>query len=116
MPNKTIKFKQFDNGLYATNPEEEGSIVYHNEKMQFVNTVEENLKFLTPRQFERAKKARKLFEAMDTPTIQDLKAMIRMNLIRNNEVTTEDVNLAKKAFGPDVGAIKGKTTRRNQLQ
>eukprot|EP00957_Ditylum_brightwellii_P198758 15150050-Ditylum_brightwellii.AAC.1 len=37
--------------------------------------------------------------------------MIRMNLIRNNKVTTDDVNLAKKAFGPDVSAIKGKTTR-----
>ena len=37
--------------------------------------------------------------------------MIRMNLIKNNKVSTEDVNLAKKAFGPDAGAIKGKITR-----
>jgi hypothetical protein len=48
---------------------------------------------------------------MGTPTVEDLKAMIRMNLIRNNAVTTKDVNLAVKAFGPDVGDIKGKTTR-----
>ena len=26
-------------------------------------------------------------------------------------MTTADINLAEKAFGPDVGAIKGKTTR-----
>ena len=37
--------------------------------------------------------------------------MIRMNLIRNEKVTTEDINLAEKAFGPDIGAIKAKTTR-----
>jgi hypothetical protein len=37
--------------------------------------------------------------------------MIRMNLIKNNVVTTEDVNLAMKAYGPDISGIKGKTTR-----
>ena len=76
-----------------------------------LNTIDENLAFLSPRQLQRAKKARKLYEAMGTPTVEDLKAMIRMNLIKNNEVTTDDVNLATRAFGPDIGAIKGKTTR-----
>eukprot|EP00957_Ditylum_brightwellii_P068591 5207507-Ditylum_brightwellii.AAC.1 len=47
---------------------------------------------------------------MGTPTVEDLKAMLHMNLIRNNEITTEDVNLATRAFGPDIGATKGKTT------
>eukprot|EP00957_Ditylum_brightwellii_P124123 9462209-Ditylum_brightwellii.AAC.1 len=37
--------------------------------------------------------------------------MTRINLIKNNKVSTEDVNLAEKAFGPDISAIKGKTTR-----
>ena len=45
------------------------------------------------------------------PTIDNLKALIRMNLIRNNLVTTEDVNLATKAYGADIGTIKDKTTR-----
>ena len=40
---------------------------------------------------------------MGTPTIVDLKLMIQMNLIKNNEVTIDDVNLATKAYGPDVG-------------
>jgi hypothetical protein len=48
---------------------------------------------------------------MGTPTVDDLKAMIHMNLIKNNVVTMDDVNLAEKAYGPDVGGIKGKTTR-----
>jgi hypothetical protein len=46
-----------------------------------------------------------------TPTVDDLKAMIRINLIKNNVVTTTGANLATKAYGPDVGPIKGKTTR-----
>ena len=40
-----------------------------------------------------------------------LKAMLRMNLIKNAKITTEDINLAEKAYGPDVGSIKAKTTR-----
>ena len=35
-----------------------------------------------------------------------------MNIIQNNIITTVDVNLATKVFGPDIGSIKDKTTRR----
>ena len=35
-----------------------------------------------------------------------------MNLVKDNQVTIEDIDLAQKLFGPDVGAIKGKTTRK----
>jgi hypothetical protein len=77
-----------------------------------IQTLEQNLDYLSPRQRTRAYKARALYEAMGTPTVEDLKAMIRINLIHNNKVTTKDVNLAVKAFGPDVGNIKGKATRR----
>ena len=76
-----------------------------------LNTLKENMSFLSPRQQQQAKKAKKLYKAMGTPTVDDLKAMIRMNLIRNNEVTTDDINLATRAYGPDIGALKGKTTR-----
>jgi hypothetical protein len=109
MPNKIVKFKEFSNGLYAMDPNDDNSFI--KKPYQFLNSVKENMKFLSSRQQQRARKARELYVAMGTPTVDDLKAMIRMNLIRNNVVTTEDVNLATKAYGPDVGAIKGKTTR-----
>ena len=35
-----------------------------------------------------------------------------MNCIKNNPVMTEDIVIAEKIFGPDIGALKGKTTRR----
>eukprot|EP00957_Ditylum_brightwellii_P017806 1340244-Ditylum_brightwellii.AAC.1 len=67
--------------------------------------------FLTPNQQQQTKKARNLLEALGTPTVNDLKAMIRMNLIRSNNVTSKDMDLAKIAFRPDLGTIKGKRTR-----
>jgi hypothetical protein len=89
-------------------PETFGSI---SSQSHLIQALEENLKYLSPRQQKREHKACELYDAMGTPTVKDLKAMIRMNLIRNNTVTTKDINLAVKAFGPDVGDIKGKTMR-----
>ena len=76
-----------------------------------MNVVGDNLKYMSERQQQRAKNARKVFQAIGTPTTQDIKAMIRMNLIKNAKITTEDINLTEKAYGPDVGSIKAKTTR-----
>jgi hypothetical protein len=39
-----------------------------------------------------------------------MKAIIRMNTIKNNLVTTEDINITEKMFGPDTSSLKGKTT------
>jgi hypothetical protein len=44
-----------------------------------------------------------------------MKALIQMNTIKNNPVTTEDVNIAKKIFGPEISSLKGKTTRRKPV-
>jgi hypothetical protein len=84
-------------------------------KIQMVNTLEENKKFFTPRQFERAKSAQDLFHSLGCPSIMNLKGAIRMNLIRDNPVTTNDVDLAEQIFGPYVGTVKGKTTRQKPL-
>ena len=73
--------------------------------------LEENLKFLSPRQQRLSKKSQELYKAMGTPTMDDLKAMIRMNLIKNNVVAMDNTNLAMKAYDPDVGGIESKTTR-----
>jgi hypothetical protein len=72
--------------------------------LQLLNTIKENIKYLTPRQVLQVKRARKLFHAIGNLTTDDLKAIIWMNLIQNNIVTTNDVNLATKVFGEDIGA------------
>ena len=54
--------------------------------------------------------ARRFLHALGCPTVQDLKAVILSNQIKDNPVQLSDVNLAEKIFGPDVSTIKGKTT------
>ena len=103
MPNKIVNFKQLLNRLYAIDPNDENIFVLNRQEYQFMNTREENMKCPISRQQNLAKKVQELYKAMGTTTVDDLKAMIRMNLINNNEVATDNVNLDTKAYGPDVG-------------
>ena len=48
---------------------------------------------------------------MGAPTVENFKHMLKTNLITDCPVTTKDVNVAEKIFGPDIGALKGRTTR-----
>ena len=84
-------------------------------KHAFLQTVEENKKLYTPREVDRAKKARDLIATLGSPSVADLKAAISMNAIADLPVTTSDVALAEKIYGPDLGSLKGKTTRRKPL-
>ena len=80
-----------------------------------VSSVAENKRFFTDREFERAKQAQKLLHALGTPSSADLKHILKVNGIRNCPVTTTDIALAEKIFGPDIGTLKGKTTRQKPL-
>jgi hypothetical protein len=74
--------------------------------------VAENRKGYTLRQFKCAKEARKLYHIVGTPTMNNFKSLLRMNVIQNFPVTVEDVNISEKIFGPDMSSLKGKSTRR----
>eukprot|EP00978_Attheya_sp_CCMP212_P028787 scaffold100331_cov51-Attheya_sp.AAC.9 len=107
---KKIKFKRGYNNLYFYKPEEDklnGNL--------FFTTLKENKKFHTARQFERAKRARDFYHVMGTPSIPDLLAILRMNIVKDNSITIEGIKLAEKIFGPDEATLKGKTTRRKPL-
>eukprot|EP00977_Amphora_coffeiformis_P023347 scaffold13073_cov160-Amphora_coffeaeformis.AAC.1 len=54
-----------------------------------------------------------LIRSLAYPTIEDVKAILRSNQIKDNPVTEEDLALAIRAYGEhlDGGALKGKTTR-----
>jgi hypothetical protein len=135
LPHKQVKFTR-ENGLYVYRPPylkqptitndtkvacdnklqparahtSAHNIVKYDNKVQFLETVDENKKFYTKRQFEQAERARKLLYSLGYPSINDMKAIIQMNTIKNNPVTTGDVDIAEKIFGPDVATLKGKTT------
>jgi hypothetical protein len=38
-----------------------------------------------------------------------------MNLVANNPITTKDIVLEERIFGPDINAIKGRTTRTSPI-
>jgi hypothetical protein len=71
--------------------------------------------FFMNRQFARAKKVQEIYHALRTPSIQDFKAILRMNIIANNPVTIENIKIAKQIFGSDIGSLKGKTTRQKPI-
>ena len=80
-------------------------------QMQLMNTVEENKIFSTKCQQEEAKRARKLYNLVGCRSVEDLKLVIQMNLIRDNTVTNKAVQWATKLYGPDIGQLKAQTTR-----
>ena len=60
-----------------------------------MNTLEQNLNYPSPRKQKRAKQYQELYKAMGNSTVDDLKAMIWINIIKNNGVTMDDVSLFK---------------------
>ena len=76
-----------------------------------MSSVSENRKGYTERQFNEAKRARKLYHIVGCPTVVNFKYILRQNIIQNCPVRVEDANIAEKIFVPDMGTLKGKTTR-----
>jgi hypothetical protein len=102
---RNMKFKCNLKGLYTF----EVSNNYLKMENHLINAVNENRVGYTQRQFEQAKKARELYHIVGTPTIETFKTLLKMNAIRNCPVTTEDVNISKKIFGPNMSSLKGKS-------
>ena len=48
------------------------------------------------------------------PSCKDFKAIITMNLIKDNQISHGDINLVETIFGKSKGEIKGKPIRQNQ--
>ncbi|KAL7578956.1 hypothetical protein ACA910_006924 [Epithemia clementina (nom. ined.)] len=100
------RFRRSENGLYYFKPK------YNTREINMVEAIVENKRMFTPRQVKRAKTARALYYAIGTPSVKDFRMIVQSNLIRNNPVTVEDIDLAEQIFGPDIGCLKGKSTRR----
>jgi hypothetical protein len=112
LPDKQVKFTKTNQGLYIYKPK----ITKKKEnQVQLIQTMDENKAFFMNCQFARAKKAQELYHALRTLSIQDFKAILRINIIANNPVTIEDIEIAKQIFGSDIGSLKGKTTRQKPI-
>eukprot|EP00977_Amphora_coffeiformis_P023188 scaffold12392_cov145-Amphora_coffeaeformis.AAC.1 len=119
-----VHFERVTNKLYARIPKSEGikasppatALMQSIPLITGVNmmkTVPQRQGELTPQQRKRADRAMALIRSLAYPTIEDVKAILRSNQIKDNPVTEEDLALAIRAYGEhlDGGALKGKTTR-----
>ena len=114
-PDKIIKFEHTPEGLYMyrvdkdykTSLKEKGS-----SNLVTTLTVSENWRGYSNRQYDRAKRARKLYHIIGMPTLENFKALLCMNAIQNCPVMVEDLKIAEHIFGPDMSSLKGKLTRR----
>jgi hypothetical protein len=77
-----------------------------------VNTIKGNQEGFSQQQIHRAKLARELQATVGHPSTNDLKNIIKANLIANCPVTTSDIDRAEQIYGPSVPILKGKTVRR----
>jgi hypothetical protein len=77
-----------------------------------VNTVADNKSKYTKEDYLNAVKARELQIKIGHPSTKDFIDIVTNNLLKNCPITKADIMAAEHIFGPDVGSLKGKTTRR----
>ena len=71
--------------------------------------IKETRQFISEIEFTYAVKAQKVFKVLGTLTVPNLKTVIRINLIKDNEIIFNDLDSEEKAFSQDTGSLKGKT-------
>lgn len=76
-----------------------------------VNTVASNKSKFTQREYSRALTARKLQQTIGRPSTKTFLSIVDGNMLPNCPITRKDVVNAEAIFGPDLGSLKGKTTR-----
>ena len=112
---KEFVFKESDGGLHyldTTRPEQGQGTRDGYQHVFTVNTVKDNRKNFTNNDYLRAVRARELQVTVGRPSDKDFIRILKESSLPNCPVTPRDVVIANRLFGPDVGALKGKTTRR----
>jgi len=80
--------------------------------VSLVTTVADRKQQYSARDVKKAEEARRLQSIIGRPDTATFLQMIRRNEIPNCTVSADDIIAAEQIFGPDLGSLKGKTTRR----
>jgi len=101
------RFSKTPNGMYCININSNGDdhiVMAH-------QTVKGESIHFSAIDCRRAAKVWELQEILGCPSDVDLANAVEHNVIGNNSFTRRDIRIAKKIFGPDVPAMKGKTVK-----
>ena len=77
----------------------------------FAMTVSENKKFFSRREIAGAEGAQRLQQKLGWPSLEQFKHIIGNNLVRNSNITIDDIDRAQFLFGTSTPLLKGKMTR-----
>ena len=78
---------------------------------QVIPSVSENMMKYTKQQIKRAGRVRVTYRTLGSLTVENFKNILKQNLIKNCPVTIKDVEIAEDIFGPNISALKGRSTR-----
>lgn len=81
-----------------------------------VNTVADKKTNYTGREYRDAELARKIQCMIGRPSLKDFLRIVDNNQLTNCPITRRDVLAAEDILGPDLGSLKGKTTRKSSPQ
>ena len=108
LPDNTVmRFRPTAKGLYAYCAS--NNRPYH-EAWAFISTVADQRDKYTRRAYQAAKEARRLQNIIGFPSSRQYAAIVAHNMLPNCPVVQADINAADDIFGPNIGALKGKTT------
>ena len=105
----TLHFTPTAKGLYAYS----GCQGSPSTAWAFVTTVTGKRDLYTKRAYQDAVTARQAQNIMMFPGVRQLYKIADQNLLRNSPITQADIRTAEDIFGPNLGALKGKTPARH---
>ena len=109
---EVFRFIESASGLHYLDASEREETKIENTTL-VVNTVKENRRNYTNNDYLRAMRARELQITMGRPSTTTFLDLLKKNGIANCPVTPADVEAAEYILGPDIGSLKGKTTRQS---
>ena len=119
-PDGIIRFESDSTGLYSYKPgkvegvnKDKDSVKESNGvvAVAHIQTVEKNKEGFTAEQLKRAQEARKAYHVLFAPGVQNMKGIMRQNILDNCPVTNEDLRIADAVYGPDISTLRGRSTR-----
>jgi hypothetical protein len=94
-----------DNITYSDNDEYDGFVV-------LINTVDSIKNKYTVKEYSNACKARSIQDMIGRPSTKDFINYVEGNMLLNCPINKSDILRAEEILGPNLGSLKGKTTRK----